>query len=86
MTSIRPLALDLMETYARDTGITGEDRPRRYLWTDAFGVCTLLGLARETGRRPDPARVEDAVVRAFGDVFGRRPLQADAGIGGAAAP
>ena len=49
MTPIPPLARELMDAYARNTGVTGTAPPRRYLWTDAFGVCTLLGLARETG-------------------------------------
>ncbi len=42
-------ALALMTAFAERTGLTS-DRPRqRYLWTDAFAVCNLLGLARSTG-------------------------------------
>jgi hypothetical protein len=43
-------AADLMAAYAADTGLSGDDvAPRRYLWTDAFGVCNFLGLYRQTG-------------------------------------
>src|ERR1051325_4176761 len=43
------LARALMEEFADSTGISGKNEPRRYLWTDAFGVCNFLGLYRETG-------------------------------------
>ena len=37
----------LMLAFARDTGLEPQsDRPRRYLWTDAFAVCTLFTLAK----------------------------------------
>jgi hypothetical protein len=56
------LACDLMEGFARRTGLSG-GAARRYLWTDAFAVCNFLGLARATGeaRWSDLARtlVED---------------------------
>jgi hypothetical protein len=42
-------AIDLMASYAERTGLTSEHAQRRYLWTDAFAVCNLLGLARATG-------------------------------------
>jgi hypothetical protein len=41
----------LMADFATRTGLEGEARPRRYLWTDAFAVCNFLGLWRETGER-----------------------------------
>jgi hypothetical protein len=42
-------AIALMTGFAERTGLASE-RPRgRYLWTDAFAVCNLLGLARLTG-------------------------------------
>jgi hypothetical protein len=42
-------AVELMARFAERTGL-GPDRPqRRYLWTDAFAVCTFLGLGRELG-------------------------------------
>jgi hypothetical protein len=44
-------AIDLMTHFAERTGLTSDRPPRRYLWTDAFAVCNLLALARETGDR-----------------------------------
>jgi hypothetical protein len=41
----------LMQAFAQRTGITSDDAPRRYLWTDAFAVCNFLGLARATGEQ-----------------------------------
>ena len=38
-----------MRDYADRTGLASRRSPRRYLWTDAFAVCNLLGLARATG-------------------------------------
>src|SRR6056297_2913063 len=34
----------LLDDFLLDTGVLGQETPRRYLWTDAFAVCTLLGL------------------------------------------
>lgn len=42
-------AIRLIDRFADRTGLTSERTPRRYLWTDAFAVCTLLGFARSTG-------------------------------------
>jgi hypothetical protein len=42
-------AAGLMLSFAERTGLTGQHLPRRYLWTDAFAVCNLLGLGRLTG-------------------------------------
>jgi hypothetical protein len=42
-------AVELMTSYAERTGLTSEHAERRYLWTDAFAVCNLLGLSRRTG-------------------------------------
>jgi hypothetical protein len=45
-----PQAHDLMREYARTTGLVSSGaQPQRYLWTDAFAVCTCLGLYRQTG-------------------------------------
>ena len=45
-------AAALMGAFAERTGLgSGPPSSRRYLWTDAFAVCNLLGLARETGER-----------------------------------
>jgi len=38
-----------MDDFARSTGLSSGEPPRRYLWTDAFGVCNFLGLHRATG-------------------------------------
>ncbi len=38
-----------MTEFARLSGLApASDRPRRYLWTDAFAVCNFLGLYRQT--------------------------------------
>jgi hypothetical protein len=45
------LACGLLDCFARETGLEpAAASPRRYLWTDAFAVCTYLGLYRITGR------------------------------------
>jgi len=38
-------AIALMNEFAQRTGLTSKQPPRRYLWTDAFAVCNLLGLS-----------------------------------------
>ncbi|HEX3002232.1 MAG TPA: hypothetical protein VHN82_07695, partial [Methanoregula sp.] len=44
------LAIQILEEFARDTGLDPvAASPRRYLWTDAFAVCTYLGLFQKTG-------------------------------------
>ncbi len=44
------LVREIMTEFARETGLSPARRsPRRYLWTDAFGVCNFLGLYRQTG-------------------------------------
>jgi len=44
------VASEIMELFAELTGLVpGGVSPRRYLWTDAYGVCNFLGLYRETG-------------------------------------
>ncbi|MEN6610720.1 MAG: hypothetical protein ABFC24_07750 [Methanoregulaceae archaeon] len=50
-TGNRKLACELMQDFAQETGLEpASDHPHRYLWTDAFAVCTYLGLFRGTGR------------------------------------
>jgi hypothetical protein len=44
-----PFVCDLMKDFADRTGLVGERAPTRYLWTDAFAVCTFLELDRHTG-------------------------------------
>jgi hypothetical protein len=62
-------ASDLLDRFADRTGLLSGQLPQRYLWTDAFAVCTLLGLARRTGepRHGELAlRLVDQVHRALG--------------------
>ena len=41
---------EIMRDFARITGLEPvSDRPKRYLWTDAFAVCNYLGLFHRTG-------------------------------------
>ncbi len=42
-------AAELMTEFAQRTGVRGDRPGSRYLWTDAFAVCNLLGLAVATG-------------------------------------
>ncbi len=43
-------AVEIMNQFAEDTGLTGNGEPRRYLWTDAFAVCNFLELYALTGK------------------------------------
>jgi hypothetical protein len=49
MPTRREQAIDLLLRFADRTGLASDRSPQRYLWTDAFAVCTLLGLSRVTG-------------------------------------
>jgi len=42
-------AIELMTRFAERTGVNSGHPPRRYLWTDAFAVCTFLRLSRLIG-------------------------------------
>lgn len=42
-------AIELMGGFGERTGITSDRPQQRYLWTDSFAVCNLLGLSRVTG-------------------------------------
>jgi len=42
-------ATEIMEQFAEDTGLTGVQKPQRYLWTDAFAVCNYLEIHRLSG-------------------------------------
>lgn len=44
-------AIDLMAGFAERTGLSSDRPQQRYLWTDAFAVCTFLSLARATGEK-----------------------------------
>lgn len=59
----------LMTAFAERTGLVGGAPPTRYLWTDAFAVCTFLELERRTGAGRDRAlalRLVDQVHRVLG--------------------
>jgi hypothetical protein len=55
-------ARELMTLYVERTGVTGAGPSRRYLWTDAFAVCNLLGL----GEASLATTLIDRVHRALG--------------------
>jgi hypothetical protein len=42
-------ATAILDDFARSTALEGGGVPRRYLWTDAFAVCTCLSLHARTG-------------------------------------
>jgi len=45
-------ASDIMEMFARKTGLSASgNRPKRYLWTDAFAVSNFLQLYHQTGEQ-----------------------------------
>ncbi len=56
----------LMDRFSAATGLTSDATPRRYLWTDAFAVCTWLGMG-EIGR------ARDLVERVHGTLGRHRP-------------
>ena len=63
-------AVKLMDRFATRTGIRGGERPRRYLWTDAFAVCNLLGLYR-TLRQPHFLELALGLIEQVHEVLGR---------------
>lgn len=45
----RSMVREIMTEFANQTGLSPATKsPRRYLWTDAFAVCTFLELYRQT--------------------------------------
>lgn len=42
-------ATEIMAQFAEDTGLSGTQKPQRYLWTDAFAVCNFLEIHRLSG-------------------------------------
>ncbi|AKS43032.1 hypothetical protein [Wenzhouxiangella marina] len=71
-------AIELMESFAERSGLVGDQPPRRYLWTDAYAVCTFLALDL---RRPERGFIHlaRALVEQVHDLLGRhadsrRPL------------
>jgi hypothetical protein len=73
-------ALALLRDFAETTGLApARADPDRYLWTDAFAVCTYLGLAETPGRAECRARAL-ALIEQVHDVLGRfRPDSSRAG-------
>jgi hypothetical protein len=53
-----------MSKFANQTGISSEKAPRRYLWTDAFGVCNFLELYHLTNKKV----YEELALRLVGQV------------------
>lgn len=60
----------LMLAYARRTGLDSDRPPVRYLWTDAYAVCNMLGLADATGE-PRYRELALKLVRQVHHVLGR---------------
>ncbi|TXT61781.1 MAG: hypothetical protein BAJALOKI2v1_10051 [Promethearchaeota archaeon] len=42
------LSESLMMEFAENTGLNSDQKPRRYLWTDAFAVCNFIQLYKDT--------------------------------------
>ncbi|MGZ8620592.1 MAG: hypothetical protein ACXWYE_11880 [Actinomycetota bacterium] len=64
-------AAGILREYARRTGLAPAGAvPARYLWTDAFAVCTFLGLYETTGETACRARALALVEQVHG-VLGR---------------
>jgi hypothetical protein len=63
-------AIDLLESFAERTGLVGSQPQRRYLWTDAYAVCTWLSLYARHGRRQFLERAT-ALVAQVHEVLGR---------------
>jgi hypothetical protein len=68
----KPTAMKIMMDFARLTGLSSsKEKPRRYLWTDAFAVCNFLTLYMQTGDE----RYKDLTLRLVDQVhniLGRR--------------
>jgi hypothetical protein len=68
------LAKALVLEHAARTGVLSPEAhpPRRYLWTDAFAVCNLLGLARTSGELRSRSRSHwmDLALRLVDQVHG----------------
>ncbi len=64
-------AVEILREYARRTGLAPAGAaPARYLWTDAFAVCTYLGLYETTGEPACRARALALIEQVHG-VLGR---------------
>ena len=47
MPARRSRAASILDEFAARTGLTSAAKPRRYLWTDAFGVVLLVSIHEE---------------------------------------
>lgn len=65
-----------MDRFVVRTGVTGELRPARYLWTDAYAVCNLLGIARET-ESPEYLELARSLVDQAHRILGRHRADDD---------
>jgi len=63
-------AVALLESFATRTGLVGDAPPARYLWTDAFAVCTFLSLDRRRPNRGFLDRARALIVQVH-EVLGR---------------
>lgn len=64
------MASTLLADFEERTGVVGREPGTRYLWTDAFAVCTYLSIARATGEARPLAHAERLVERVH-HVLGR---------------
>lgn len=65
------LARQLMLTFAGDTGLDPpHERPRRYLWTDAFAVCNYLGDHRAS-QSQRPLELAERLIEQVHSTLGR---------------
>ena len=56
-------ATELMMQFAERTGLVGDQKQKRYLWTDAFAVCNFLALGMEDHARALVTRVHHTLAR-----------------------
>jgi hypothetical protein len=69
----------LMMQFAERTGLSSSQPGRRYLWTDAFAVCTFLGLARTTGEQRFTELALRTIDRVHHDLGMHRPDEGKTG-------
>ena len=70
-----------MMDFARLTGLSSsKEKPRRYLWTDAFAVCNFLTLYKQTSDE----RYKDLALRLVDQVHNILGRRRDEGMGGGA--
>jgi hypothetical protein len=72
-------AAALLQAFAERTGLGSPRPPRRYLWTDAFAVCTDLALWRTTGDAAWRSRARTLVDQVHAVLGRHRPDDARSG-------